>query len=105
MLEVTDKAVEGILEMIKEDNKEGFMLRVYAAGMACSGIQYAIAYDDNVKEDDKKVTIKEIAFVMDEMTLKDLDEATLDFVETPTGAGLFFNKPNAGGCSSCSSCD
>ena len=105
MLDVTDKAVEGIQQMVKEDDKEGFFLRIYAAGMSCSGIQYAIAYDETVKEEDKKVEIKGITFLMDEFTLKDLDEAILDFIETPNGAGLYFNKPSAGGCSSCSGCN
>ncbi|HEQ79060.1 MAG TPA: iron-sulfur cluster assembly accessory protein [Euryarchaeota archaeon] len=103
MLEVTEAALKGIHQMMEEDQKVGAFLRVYAAGMSCSGIQYAIAYEDNVKDDDEKMVVDGVTFVMDDLTIKDLDKATLDFMETPEGGGLYFSKPSSG-CSSCSSC-
>ena len=105
MLEVTDKAVQGINDMMKEDDKVGTKIRVYAAGMSCSGVQYAIAYDEEVKEGDKDVEINGVKFIMDDATIADLEKAILDFIETPNGAGLFFNKPSADGCSTCSGCN
>ena len=105
LLDVTDAAVKGIESMMKESGKAGSLLRIYAAGMSCHGIQYAIAYEEKVHPDDKQFDIKGVKFVMDEYAVKDLKEAVLDFVETPKGSGLVFNMPKAAGCASgCTHC-
>ncbi|MFO7670023.1 MAG: iron-sulfur cluster assembly accessory protein, partial [Bacteroidales bacterium] len=105
LLDVTDAAVKGIESMMKESGKAGSLLRIYAAGMSCHGIQYAIAYEEKVHPDDKQIEVKGVKFVMDEYAEKDLAEAVLDFVETEKGSGLVFNMPRTAGCKSgCSGC-
>ncbi len=105
MFKVTEKAVESINQMLKDDGKDGVNLRVYAASMSCSGIQYGIAYDEEERDDDVKVEAEGLTFVMDEFTKDDLKDAILDYIKTPAGEGLIFSKPNAQeGCSSCAGC-
>ncbi|MEN8098080.1 MAG: iron-sulfur cluster assembly accessory protein [Chloroflexota bacterium] len=100
---VTPSAAEKVQAMLSEQKLEDYHLRVYVAGMGCSGPQYGLAFDNNTKEDDSIVHTSGLSVVIDPNSLMYLDGAIVDYMETPQGAGFRIYNPNmeapsCGGC-------
>jgi iron-sulfur cluster assembly accessory protein len=102
MVTVTDEASKYILDLIAKNNKAGFGIRIYLAGMGCSGPQFGMSFQKDVKDGDVEQKQDGFSVYYDNETKEVLDACTVDFVETPYGSGLVVNNPNAsGGCGSC----
>ncbi|MEA1985265.1 MAG: iron-sulfur cluster assembly accessory protein [Euryarchaeota archaeon] len=106
MIDITDAAAAELKSLIESENKQGHALRIFIAGMGCSGAQYGMALDNETKEEDVTVDSKDIKIVMTTDIQDELSEATVDFIETPQGKGFVIDNPNAmaAGCGTCSSC-
>lgn len=104
MIEITEKAATELTTLMESEDKKDHALRIFVAGMGCSGVQYGMALDNETKEDDVTVTDKEIKIVMANDINEELSEATVDFIETPQGNGFVIDNPSEmSGCSSCGS--
>ncbi|MDE5012728.1 iron-sulfur cluster biosynthesis family protein, partial [Francisella tularensis] len=55
-IKFTEAASLKVKELIVEEGDNSLSLRVYITGGGCSGFQYAIAFDNEVKEDDMVIT-------------------------------------------------
>lgn len=95
MFSITDKAREQIKEMLKEES-EASRLRFGIKGGGCSGLSYALGFDDEVNEDlDITDEINEIAVVMAKEDIGILENTEIDFKENMMGGGFTINNPNA----------
>ncbi|MDD3041686.1 MAG: iron-sulfur cluster assembly accessory protein [Methanosarcinaceae archaeon] len=103
MIEVTDKAAAELKAILETDEKD-VALRIYVAGVACSGIQYGLALDEEEKEDDIKIESNGIKLVMTKDVEEGLAEGKIDFIEDENGKGFLIRTPNVGGCGTCGSC-
>ncbi|MDD2440167.1 MAG: iron-sulfur cluster assembly accessory protein [Methanosarcinaceae archaeon] len=103
MIEVTDKAAAELKSILKSEEKE-LSLRIYVAGVACSGIQYGLALDEEEREDDIKIESNGIKLVMTKDIEEGLSEGKIDYIEDENGKGFLIRNPNAGGCGTCGSC-
>ncbi len=102
MIEITEKAAEELRSLLESENKKDHSLRVFVAGMSCSGIQYGLALDNETKEGDVTVTTNDIKIVMTEDVSNELSGATIDFIDSEAGKGFVVDNPNAAcGCGSC----
>jgi len=104
MIEVTDKAAAELKELLTQENKPGLALRIFVAGIACSGPQYGLALDEEVKEDDVTMESNGIKLIMSKDIQKNFYEGSIDFVEDENGKGFLIRNPNAGGCGTCGGC-
>jgi iron-sulfur cluster assembly protein len=101
---VTPTAAENILNLLAERKLDDHCLRLYVAGIGCSGPQYGLAFDDNPRDDDNVIETHGLRVLVDPNSLVYLEGATVDFVDTPQGAGFKIDNPNALAASSCGSC-
>lgn len=107
MIELTDNAATELKSIIEKEEKNDHALRIFVAGMGCSGIQYGLALDDDIKEEeDVTVESKDIKIVMDSDIVGGLTEAKIDFIDTPQGKGFVIDNPKAdsecgSGCQGC----
>jgi iron-sulfur cluster assembly accessory protein len=102
MVTVTDEASKYIMDLIAKSNKDGHGIRIYLAGMGCSGAQFGMSFQKDAKEGDFEQKEKGFSVYYDEETKTILDACTVDYVETPYGSGLVVNNPNAtSGCAAC----
>lgn len=101
---ITDSAAENILKMLQEKKLTDHCLRVYVAGIGCSGPQYGLALDQNPRENDTVLHAEGFQVLVDPNSLAFLEGATIDFVETPQGAGFKIDNPNPAAASACGSC-
>ncbi|MCS3924332.1 HesB/IscA family protein [Methanosalsum natronophilum] len=106
MIEITDAAADELRSIIEKEEKDSHSLRIFVAGMGCSGIQYGLALDDDIKDEDVTIESKDIKIVMDREIVGGLTEATIDFIDTPQGKGFVIDNPKAAsecgtGCQGC----
>jgi iron-sulfur cluster assembly accessory protein len=101
---LTPKAAENVTSLLADKKLEGHCLRVYVAGIGCSGPQYGLAFDENPRENDTVIETDGVKMIIDANSLVYLEGATVDFVETPQGAGFKIENPNPMATSACGTC-
>lgn len=95
MFSITDSARQQIKEMLK-DEPENSRLRFGVKGGGCSGLSYALGFDDEVNEDlDIMDELNEIAVVIAKEDISILENTEIDFKENMMGGGFSINNPNA----------
>jgi iron-sulfur cluster assembly protein len=102
MITVSDNAKEYIHEMMKTESKaEDSLVRVGVKGGGCSGLQYEMKFDTEVKQGDQVFEDKGIKLVVELKSLLYLYGTELDYSGGLNGKGLFFNNPNASRTCAC----
>jgi len=100
---LTETAAEAVRGLMEQRNLPGYCLRVYVSGGGCSGIQYGMAFDNNIRPEDTVIEPAGIKMLVDEVSVQYLDGATIDFIDSPQGAGFKISNPNAISSCGCSS--
>ena len=92
---VSERALEMINKVRAENNiaDENF-LRIGAHSGGCSGMQYALGFDENKADHDNSDDCNGLQLVIDNKTIFYLMGVTLDFTEGPHGSGFVFQNPN-----------
>jgi iron-sulfur cluster assembly protein len=101
MLEMTDRAVSKVKELLAAESKDGFGLRVAIHGGGCSGFQYGLTFENNQKENDNVMEIDGLKVFVDAMSGMYLDGVKIDYVETLEGSGFKIENPNSTGTCGC----
>ena len=92
---LTQPAAEAVRDVITKKNLQGYALRLYISGGSCSGYQYGLALDNNILAEDSVIETDGIKLIVDEVSIKYLQGATVDYVEGLTNSGFKINNPNA----------
>ncbi len=102
MVTVSTEATKFINDLLEKNEKKGYGIRIYLAGMGCSGPQFGMAFQEKKNDDDTEQKVDGFSFFYDGETAEMLEGSTVDYIETPNGAGLIVNNPNLqSGCGSC----
>lgn len=92
---LTENAINHVSDIIEQSGMDDLNLRIYVAGGGCSGLQYGMALDQLIEEDDHIYEIQGINVVLGSMDLKYLNGAVVDYVQTSMGGGFKVENPNA----------
>ncbi len=93
---LTERAAQEIKNLLEEQKQPDSALRVWVAGGGCSGLQYGMALDDGDPEDgDIVMQDQGITIVVDNLSLKYMKGAHVDFVDDVLGGGFKIENPNA----------
>lgn len=92
---LTSPAAAAVQDLLQKRNLEGYALRVYVAGGGCSGFQYGMALEGNIRETDHIFEQHGVKLVVDEMSIEYLHGATIDYVDEIMGSGFKIQNPNA----------
>lgn len=105
MIHVTPAAASKIQELLAEENKVGAGLRVFVQGGGCSGFQYGLMIDegDGDPSTDQVFESNGIRLVVDPISIRYLQGAEVDFVDTVSGGGFTIRNPNARSTCGCGS--
>ncbi|GAB4441630.1 MAG: iron-sulfur cluster insertion protein ErpA [Chloroflexi bacterium OHK40] len=95
MLMVTETASARLLKMMQEKELDGYALRVFVAGGGCSGLQYGMTFDDEIREGDSEFTANGLRVVVDPISASYLVGSSIDFVDSLMGGGFKIDNPNA----------
>ena len=95
MIQVTENAKNKAIQLMNEDGKDGFFIRVGVKGGGCSGLMYELTFDNQIKEGDKSFNDNGMQIVVDKKSFLYLIGTTLDFSGGLNGKGFVFSNPNA----------
>lgn len=87
-------AVESLFAK-RELDAEQYALRVFVKSGGCSGYQYGMALDKNLREEDQAFESEGVKVVIDENSMEYLNGSTIDYHEDIMNAGFKIENPNA----------
>jgi len=92
---LTSSAAAAVRDVIAKKNLEGYALRVFVSGGGCSGLQYNLALDSNIRAEDMVTETDGIKLLIDEVSIKYMQGATIDYVDDLTSAGFKIINPTS----------
>ncbi len=102
MITVSENAKEYIDKLMKDQNDApGAFVRVGVKGGGCSGLEYQLTFDTEMKQGDEVYEDKGVKVVVDFKSLLYLYGTELDYSGGLNGKGLTFKNPNATKTCSC----
>ena len=101
---LTPKAVNMIkITREQEGIDASFGLRVAVRGGGCSGLEYALDFDQEARPTDFQLEYEYLKVYVDAISARYLQGTEIDNVMGMAGAGFKFNNPNASGSCGCGS--
>jgi iron-sulfur cluster assembly accessory protein len=100
---LTPAAATAVQELLSKRDLQDSALRVFVSGGGCSGFQYGMAIEDNIRETDIVSEQHGVSIVIDELSINYLNGATVDFVDEVMGSGFKITNPNAVSTCGCGS--
>ena len=94
-IHLTEAAASRVKNLIAERNLQGYALRIYVSGGGCSGYQYGMGLDDNMREDDLRFDFNGIQVIVDPQSMDYMQGATVDYVDDLMGGGFKVENPQA----------
>ncbi|MDP2844498.1 MAG: iron-sulfur cluster assembly accessory protein [Candidatus Methanoperedens sp.] len=104
MIEITDTAAAELKQLLEKEKKTDHGLRIFDAGMGCSGIQYGLTLESSPKDEDAVSESNGIKLFFNKNIQDEIEEFKIDFIDNEYGKGFVIDNPNAAKCGSrCSS--
>ena len=101
---VTEAAASKIKDLLAEEGKTDSGLRVFVQGGGCSGFQYGLMIEENGQgSGDQIYESHGVKLFVDPISIRYLQGAEVDFVDTITGGGFTIKNPNATSTCGCGS--
>ena len=94
-IKVTDKAKSQIMQIIKNENKEGWGLRVGVKSGGCSGLSYYMEFKEKPLANDHILEFGDVKLFVDVFSVMYLNGSELDFSDGLNGTGFKWSNPNA----------
>lgn len=94
MIQLTEKAVGKVKEILDTQDPKPAGLRIAVVGGGCSGFSYSMAFETQPGLLDKTYSFDGLNVYVDQASMLYLDGAEVDFVETLEGSGFKFSNPN-----------
>ncbi len=103
MVQLTEKAVDKVKEILDTQEPKPAGLRIAVVGGGCSGFSYSMAFENQPNMLDKTYNYNGLKVFIDQASLLYLEGAEVDFVETLEGSGFKFNNPQVKSTCGCGS--
>jgi iron-sulfur cluster assembly protein len=98
---ITSEAVSQLKSLLEKEANPEVALRVFVSGGGCSGLQYGMAFDDNVRPGDETVEQDGVRILVDDFSAPYIRGSEIDYVDSLMGAGFTVHNPNAVRSCSC----
>ncbi|MBI3207934.1 MAG: iron-sulfur cluster assembly accessory protein [Candidatus Solibacter usitatus] len=103
MIQLTERAVGKVREILESQEPKPAGLRISVVGGGCSGFSYSMAFENAANMLDKTYNYDSLKVFVDQASLLYLDGVEVDYVETLEGSGFKFNNPNVKSTCGCGS--
>jgi iron-sulfur cluster assembly accessory protein len=112
MVNITELAAQKVKEVLKAQNKENALLRLYLVGVGCGGPNFGMTLDESKTEDDILDEEYGVSMIIDKKLSTHLEGAIVDYVESDNGGGFEIRTAKtgngdacgSGGCGGCGGC-
>ena len=91
----SDAAAGKVKALIEEEQNEHLKLRVFVTGGGCSGFEYGFTFDEDVEEDDTRVSKAGVSLLIDPLSYQYLAGSIIDYQEDLQGSRFVVTNPNA----------
>jgi iron-sulfur cluster assembly protein len=99
---VSDKAAGQLSVILAEQGKPGATLRVWVAGLGCSGYRYGMGIDEKQPEEgDQIFESNGIRVIVDPQSLTYMDGSTVNWVDEQDNSGFAIDNPNPAPAKEC----
>ena len=95
LISLTPSAVQAINELLDKRDLEGYALRIFVSGGGCSGLQYGMALDNNMRTGDVSTEFDGVKVVIDDVSINYMRGSTVDYVDDLMASGFKIDNPNA----------
>jgi iron-sulfur cluster assembly protein len=92
---MTPVAVSRVKELMTAQKLDNAFLRMGVRGGGCSGMNYDLQFDSELRKHDKQFEVDGVKVVVDAKSYLYLNGTTLDFVTQGLTGGFTFVNPNA----------
>jgi iron-sulfur cluster assembly accessory protein len=103
MIQLTERAIEKVKEILESQDPKPVGLRIAVVGGGCSGFSYSMAFENSPGVLDKSYSFNGLKVFVDQASMLYLDGANVDYVETLEGSGFKFENPNVRSTCGCGS--
>ncbi len=101
-IHLTESAAKKVNELMgREENPDAIALRVSVQPGGCSGMRYALFFDDRQLDGDLDVDLHGVPVRIDKMSAPYLKGTVIDWVDSLQGAGFSIENPNAQSTCAC----
>ncbi len=98
---LTEAAATKVRQLLEREGRDDLALRVAVEPGGCSGLRYALFFDDRSLEGDVRGEQGGVTVVVDRMSAPYLTGATIDYLDTLEKSGFTIDNPNAQGSCAC----
>jgi iron-sulfur cluster assembly protein len=99
---LTDAAAAKVRELMDREEQSGSIaLRIAVQPGGCSGMRYALFFDDRELDGDKAAELGGVPVRIDKMSAPYLRGTKIDWVDSLQGAGFSIENPNAQSTCAC----
>ncbi len=93
-INLTNEAITRIKDLI-ENHEYAFALRMGVVGGGCNGFNYEFSFAEEIMEDDTVIETAGVTVVIDAISIRYLDGATLDYTKSLSGDQFVVDNPSA----------
>ncbi len=98
---LTKKAAQKFLEILEEEGKQGYSLRLGDKAGGCSGFEYTLDFSEKAKETDQVFVSQGMEIHVNKNMVPRLLGVEVDYTDGLNGAGFKISNPNARGSCGC----
>ncbi len=98
---LTKKAAQKFLEILEEEGKQGYSLRLGDKAGGCSGFEYTLDFSEKAKETDQVFVSQGMEIHVNKNMVPRLLGVEIDYTDGLNGAGFKISNPNARGSCGC----
>lgn len=100
-IQMTKRAAEKFIEILKEEGKEGWNLRFGDQAAGCSGFEYVLDFSKEAKADDEVFQSHGLQIHVNKKMVSRLMGSEIDFIDSLNHSGFKISNPNAKGSCGC----
>jgi iron-sulfur cluster assembly accessory protein len=98
---LSDAAATKVRDLLAREGRDDLALRVAVEPGGCSGLRYALFFDDRALDGDVRAEVGGVKVVTDKMSAPYLSGAPIDYLDTLEKSGFTIDNPNAHGACAC----
>ncbi|MCP5468059.1 MAG: iron-sulfur cluster assembly accessory protein [Deltaproteobacteria bacterium] len=95
MMNLTSEAVQRVKELVKQNNKEGYGLRIGVVSGGCSGLSYKMDFEEAPNEKDRVIECDGVKIFVDPKAYLYLQNVEVGFHSDLVSSSFTFNNPDA----------
>ncbi len=94
MIELTESAIQKVIELKKSNSQENERLRIFVSEGGCSGMEYGMKFDEPTLQD-IKIGNDRYEVIIDPQSMDQIQGSVVDFDDGLHGTGFSVKNPNA----------